>query len=95
MSVNTSNASSSRAVRFLLGTIALLLAANLLVQINPARTSTAQMARGGAGGIPDSGAQLQAQIDQLSDLNKKVEKLDAFLESGGLTVKVKDDKAAK
>jgi hypothetical protein len=93
MTTNTS--SSSRSVRFLLGAIAVLLAANLLVMINPMRSSTAQVARGGAGGIPDSGAQLQAQIDQLTELNKKVDKLDSFLESGGLTVKIKDDKASK
>ena len=91
MNSNSSNSLfSSRAMRILLGAIAFLLAANLLVQINPPRVSSAQANR--AGGIPDSGAQLQAQIDQLVELNKKVDRLNTLLESGSLTVKIKEEK---
>lgn len=76
--------------RFLLWAIAILLAANLLVQMNNSAGTRAV-----AAGIPDSGAQFQAMADQLSDLNKKVDKLDNFLESGSLAVNVKDPKEDK
>ena len=84
------NTSSNRSVRVLLGVIVFLLAANLLVQINPSGGRHAW-----AAGIPDSGAQAQAQIDQLVELNKRVDKLQGYLESGNLSVKVKDAKAEK
>ncbi len=82
---------NDRSVPFLLGAIAVLLAANLLVNMNQAGGSRVAM----AAGIPDSGAQLEAVVEQISDLNKKVDKLDGFLESGALEVKVKDPKAEK
>jgi hypothetical protein len=78
-----------RSTRILLGVIAFLLAANLLVALRPVSTALA------AGGIPDSGAQLQQQIDQLTDLNKKVDRLSSFLESGKLVVDVKEKEKAK
>jgi hypothetical protein len=82
---------NDRSVRVLLGSIALLLGLNLLAQLgSDGGTRTAV-----AAGIPDSGAQFQAMIDQLKDLNKKVDKLQAYFESGALTVKVKDPKAEK
>ena len=82
---------SDRTVRVLLGTLTFLLAGNLIVLLNRPGTHPVMAAQG----IPDSGAQLQSQIDQLKDLNSKVEKLQSFLESGNLTVKVKDTKTEK
>jgi hypothetical protein len=80
-----------RSTRVLLAVIALLLGANLLVQIGTASgPKTAQ-----AAGIPDSGAQFQSMIEQLTELNKKVDKMQAYFESGALTVKVKEPKADK
>jgi len=77
-------------VRILLGVIAFLLAANLLVQMNRPGSRSAL-----AAGIPDAGAQQQQQIDQLVELNKKVDSLSSFLQSGNLTVKMKSDKTDK
>ena len=77
----------SRSLRMLVGAVAVLLGANLLVSLSQS-TRTAV-----AGGIPDSGAQMQAVIDQLSELNKKVDKLQSFMESGKLTVKMADKDA--
>ena len=78
--------SNSRTVRFLLGAIAVLLGVNLLVQVNhPGRTAQ-------AAGLPDTGAQLQAVVDQLTELNKRVDKMQSYLESGKMTVEVKSDK---
>ncbi len=76
--------------RVLLGVIAFLLAANLLVQMNHPGSRTAQ-----AAGIPDQGAQLQAVVDQLVDVNKKVDSLSSYLQSGDMTVKVKTEKSDK
>jgi hypothetical protein len=76
--------------RILLGVIAVLLAANLLVEMNRPAGHAAL-----AAGIPDTGAQNQQQIDQLVELNKKVDALSSFLQSGNLTVKVKSDKTDK
>lgn len=73
-----------RTVRILLAAIAALLAANLMAQVHQDRTARA------AGGIPDQGAQLQAQIDQLNSLNAKLDKLQGFLESGKLKVEVNE-----
>jgi hypothetical protein len=84
------NTSNNRSVRVLLGTIVFLLSANLLVQMNAGSNRTVF-----AAGIPDSGAQAQATIDQLMELNKKMDKLQGFLESGNLGVKVKDTKSEK
>jgi hypothetical protein len=82
---------NDRTIRVLLAAVALLLGANLLIQFNAASAPRPAM----AAGIPDSGAQMQAVVDQLADLNKKVDKLDSFLESGKLQVTVKDAKADK
>ncbi len=76
--------------RFLLVVIACLLAANLLVDIRAGSAQTAV-----AAGIPDSGAQLQAVVDQLVDLNKRIDKMEGYLESGKMTVNVKDPKTDK
>jgi hypothetical protein len=72
-----------RSLRVILSIVALLLGANLLFAL---QSSTRVAAA--AGGIPDSGAQMQAVIDQLAEMNKKVDKLQSFMESGKLTVKV-------
>jgi hypothetical protein len=80
---------SDRSTRLLLGVIACLLAGNLLVQVSgPMRSAM-------AAGIPDSGAQMQTIVDEVKELTKKVDGLTTFLQSGGLTVKVKDPKAEK
>ena len=83
--------SNNRSVRVLLGAIVFLLGANLLVQMNQAGGTRTAI----AAGIPDSGAQAQATIDQLSELNKRVDKLQSFLESGNLSVKLKEPRAEK
>ena len=70
---------SDRTIQVLLAAIAFLLGANLLVHLHQDRTAQ-------AAGIPDSGAQAQAQIDQLTELNKKVDRLQSYLESGKLGV---------
>jgi len=75
-------------VRVLLAVIAFLLGADLLVNLRPARPAM-------AAGLPDSGAQQQQTIDQLSDLNKKMDRLQSFLESGKLAVEVKEKDKAK
>jgi hypothetical protein len=76
-----------RSVRILLASVAFLLGANLLVSLRPSRTVL-------AAGIPDSGAQMQQQIDLLTQLNGKIDKLQGFLESGKLVVEAKENKAA-
>ncbi len=70
-----------RTNRILLAVIAFLLGANLLMNVHQDRTAV-------AAGLPDQGAQLQAQVDQLTQLNAKIEKLQGFLESGKLKVAV-------
>ena len=79
-------AQNNRSVRALLGIIAVLLGANLLVQMNG--STRPQMAM--AAGIPDSGAQQQAMVDHLADIAKKMDKLQSYLESGNVSVKVKE-----
>jgi len=79
---------NDRTVRVLLAAIAFLLGANLLVSLRPERLAL-------AAGLPDSGQQMQQQIDLLSDLNKKVDRLQSFLESGKLMVDVKEKEKAK
>ncbi len=80
---------TDRSIRLLLSVIAAVLAANLFVRAGT-QPRTAM-----AAGIPDSGAQMQAMVDQLKDLNKNVEGLNTYLQSGSLTVKVKDPKGDK
>jgi hypothetical protein len=74
---------SEKSTRWMLGVVAALLAANLLAGAINATSRPAT-----AAGLPDSGAQLQQVVDEITKLNKNVEKLDAFLESGKMTVKV-------
>jgi hypothetical protein len=73
---------NTRTIQVLLAVVAFLLGANLLVSLRqdtPVR----------AAAVFDPNAQLaQSQIDQLAELNKKVDRLQSFLESGKLTVKV-------
>jgi hypothetical protein len=74
---------TEKSTRVMLGVVAALLAANLLANVV---TTTSRPAV--AAGLPDSGAQLQQVVDSLEKLNKTVERLDAYLESGKLTVKL-------
>jgi hypothetical protein len=80
---------ADRSVKVLLSIIAVLLMGNLLVQLLPAPRPAL------AAGIPDTGAQFQAMVDQLTELNKKLDKTNEILESGKLTVLVKDNKSEK
>jgi hypothetical protein len=82
---------NDRSTRVLLGVISILLGANLLVQMN----QSAGIRSAVAAGIPDSGAQLQAVVDQVTEVGKKMDKLQSFLESGKMTVVVPDPKASK
>ena len=72
---------NDRTIHVLLAAIAFLLGANLLINVHQDRSAV-------AAGLPDSGAQAQQQIDLLAELNKKVDRLETFLESGKLSVKV-------
>ena len=84
---------SDRTIRVLLGAICFLLGANLLVNIHQGgRTAMAATANVG---LPDTAALQQAAIDQLTQLNSKVDKLQGYLESGKMVVEVKDTKPAK
>lgn len=74
--------SANKSTKLLLGIVAALLAANLWVNFG----GSPRQAQ--AAGLPDSGAQLERVIDEVSKLNKSVEKLQGYLESGKLTVKV-------
>jgi hypothetical protein len=82
---------SDRSIHILLATIAFLLGANLLVQTWRDRPAMAVEPQG----LPDTGAQLQKQIEELSKLNTKMDKLQAYLESGKLTVTAKEAAPAK
>ncbi len=88
-------ARNDRSIRALLTVIAVLLGANLLVNMNNSSGPRAAYAAPGAGGIPDTGAQFQAIVDSVNDVSKKVEKIDSFLESGNLSVKVQEKKSDK
>jgi hypothetical protein len=71
-----------RTIHVMLAVVAVLLGANLLVSVHQDRTARAAE-------VFDPNSRLaQAQIDQLAELNKKVDRLQSFLESGKLTVKV-------
>ncbi len=75
--------------KLLLSVIALLLAAHLLVLANPLTPRVAW-------GLADSGAQFDNMINELQGVNKRLDKLQAYLESGNLGVKVKSsDKDTK
>ena len=79
---------SQKSTRVMLALVAGLLAANLLLNTGAAAPRPAV-----AAGLPDSGAQLERLIDEVTKLNKTVDTLQSFLESGKLTVKVeKTDK---
>ena len=82
---------SDRSIRVLLTVIVVLLGGNLLVNMNSHGGSPKAYGEG----IPDTGAQIQSLVDQVTELNKKVDKLDGFLESGHMTVKVQEDKSEK
>ena len=73
-----------RSVRVLLGVIAILLGLNLLVQVSGLTGPRVAV----AAGIPDSGAQLQAIITNTAEIGKKLDKLQTYLEGGGLAIKV-------
>jgi hypothetical protein len=77
--------------RVMLGVIAFLLAGNLVVNMTEGGRGRTAV----AAGIPDSGAQMQAIVDQLTELNKRVDKLQSYVESGKMTVNVKDPKGEK
>jgi len=70
--------------KILLSAVAGLLALHLVVLSNAAAPRTAV-----AAGLPDTGAQFQAMIDELQGINKRLDKLQAVIESGNVTVKVK------
>jgi hypothetical protein len=77
---------NDRTLHMLLAAIAVLLGVNLLVTTNPERT-----ARAAAATSFDPATNLaQAQIEQLTKLGEKVDKLQAYLESGKLAVIVKE-----
>ena len=69
--------------RLTLIAIALLLAANLAMN---AGTPVQRPAYGA--GVPDTGAQFQAMVDELRALNAKTESIQKLLDSGNLQVKV-------
>jgi hypothetical protein len=71
----------NRTIEVLLGCVAFLLGANVFILMHQDRTAKAAV-------FDPAGQQSQAAVDQLSDLNKKVDKLQSFLESGKLSVKV-------
>ncbi len=82
--------------KILLVVIAVLLAANLAVQfLGNTTVSRAKDPVTAANGIPDSGAQFQGVVDELRNTNKKLDTLQAFLESGSLSVKAKLEKEDK
>ena len=72
---------NDRTIHVLLAAIAFLLGANLLINVHQDRTAR-------AAGFDPQVQQAQLQVDQLTDLNRKIDKLQGFLESGKLTVKV-------
>jgi len=77
--------------KLLLVLIAVLLGANLIVQLNAGSARTAQ-----AAGLPDSGAQLQGILDEQRATNKHLDVIEGILNSGNLTVKTKSlDKDTK
>lgn len=74
---------TDKGTRVLLGVVAGLLALNVVASVGGGSQRTAV-----AAGLPDSGAQLERLIDEVAKLNKTVEKLQGYLESGKMTVKV-------
>lgn len=78
-------------LKALLVMVVALLATNLIVMSG---LSTPRAAL--AAGIPDSGAQLQAVVDEIKATNTRLEAIQKFLESGNMTVNTKpSDKAEK
>jgi len=82
---------NNRTTQILLAVIAFLLGANLIVQTWHDRTALAVSPQG----LPDTGAQLAAQIDELKSINTKIDKLQGYLESGKMTVTAKTQPAPK
>jgi hypothetical protein len=81
-----------QSVKVLLMIIAVLLAANLVVQLVGNNTTRASNPVTAANGIPDSGAQIEAVVDEVRGVNKRLDTMEAYLESGSLTVKAKVEK---
>ncbi len=78
-------------VKLLLAAVVVLLAANLVLQ---ASLGTARSAR--AAGLPDTGAQFQAIVDEIRTTNKHLDTIEALLNSGNITVKTRSlDKDSK
>jgi hypothetical protein len=73
---------NNRTVPVLLAVVAFLLGANLLVSLHQDRTARAAQV------FDPMGQVAQAQVDELKELNKKIDRIQSFLESGKLTVKV-------
>lgn len=82
---------NDRSLRVLLVAIVVLLAGNLVVNMNNGGSPRAAY----GAGIPDSGAQLQSIVDATQDLGRKVDHLTTFLESGKMQVVVQGDKSGK
>ena len=72
---------NSRTIHVLLAVVAFLLGANLLVNLHQDRAARAAV-------FDPVGQLAQSQVDQLTELNKKVDRIQSFLESGKLSVKV-------
>jgi hypothetical protein len=72
---------NSRTIHVLLAVVAFLLGANLFVSLHQDRTARAAV-------FDPNGQLAQDQVNQLIELNKKVDRLQSFLESGKLAVKV-------
>ena len=78
-------------LKVLLLVVVALLATNLVVMSGLAAPRQAQ-----AAGIPDSGAVMQAIVDEIKSTNARLDTLQKFLASGSLTVNTKpSDKAEK
>lgn len=69
----------------LLAMVAVLLAVDIASRITP----RAVMAANTGGGIPDSGAQLQAVVDSVKSIEGKIDNLQSLLESGKVVVQTK------
>jgi len=80
-------------LRLLLSIVALLLGANLFMQMHGSTTARAVTPTSAVTGIPDSGAQFQAMVDELRGVNRRLDTLETFLEGGNLKVKAKVEPA--
>lgn len=71
-------------IKVFLSLVVVLLGLQLLVSSNSLAPRPVQ-----AAGVPDTGSQFQVMIDELKDVNKRLDTLQRYMESGALTVKVK------